>query len=61
MNYPKCERQIMASKQMCTTPLRIPSELKEWAKKEAAARQCSLNALITDLLIEARKQAQTKF
>ena len=50
----------MAQKQMCTTPLRIPADLKEWAKKETAVRQCSLNAFITDLLIEARKQAQAK-
>ncbi|WP_436528209.1 hypothetical protein [Janthinobacterium sp. MDT1-19] len=49
-----------AKKQICTTPLRIPVELREWAKAHAASKKCSLNALMIDLLIELRGETEQK-
>jgi predicted HicB family RNase H-like nuclease len=46
-------------KQICTTPLRIPPELKVWAKQQAAAKECSLNSWIIALLLDLRRQQET--
>lgn len=43
------------TKQLSTTPLRLPIGLKAWAKKFAADRECSLNALVIGLLLEAKR------
>lgn len=43
--------------QQCTTPLRIPENLKEWAKREAKAQgQRSLNAWINAMLEQRRAE-----
>lgn len=45
----------MSSKsQQSTTPLRLPVDLKEWAKRRAKARGISLNAMIIEMLQELR-------
>jgi plasmid stability protein len=41
-------------KQLPVTPVRLPSDLKEWAKARAAANFRSLNAEIVAILSEAR-------
>jgi predicted HicB family RNase H-like nuclease len=48
----------MAQKtQQCTTPLRIPESLKEWAKREAKAQgQRSLNSWINAMLEQRRAE-----
>lgn len=48
----------MAQKsQQCTTPLRIPENLKEWAKREARAQgQRSLNSWINAMLEQRRAE-----
>lgn len=46
----------MASKsQQSTTPLRLPADLKDWAKQKAKAQGLSLNGLIIAML--QRQQA----
>lgn len=42
--------------QQCTTPLRLPPELKEWAKKAAKAQEPSrsLNSWIIEVLERQR-------
>jgi hypothetical protein len=42
-------------KQLPVTPVRLPSDLKEWAKTRAAANFRSLNAEIVAILSEARR------
>jgi hypothetical protein len=45
----------MAKKQIAPTPVRLPSELKEWIKARAEINLRSLNAEIIALLIRARE------
>jgi plasmid stability protein len=42
------------SKQIPVTPVRLPTDLKEWAKTRAATNFRSLNAEIVAILSEAR-------
>lgn len=45
--------------QQCTTPLRLPGELKEWAKRQAKAQGLSLNALMIAMLQRQRVAGET--
>lgn len=45
----------MSSKhQQCTTPLRLPADLKNWAKSQAKAQGLSLNGLVIAMLQRQR-------
>lgn len=45
--------------QQSTTPLRLPVDLKIWAKERAKARGLSLNAMIIEMLQRQRASDQT--
>jgi predicted HicB family RNase H-like nuclease len=45
--------------QQCTTPLRLPAELKDWAKEKARAQGLSLNGLVIAMLQRQRAVDQT--
>jgi predicted HicB family RNase H-like nuclease len=45
-----------ATKQLSTSPLRLPPDLKEWAKKQAKDEGMSLNTWIVKM-IENRRAA----
>lgn len=41
--------------QQSTTPIRLPVDLKEWAKGRAKARGISLNSMIIEMLQRQRE------
>jgi predicted HicB family RNase H-like nuclease len=45
--------------QQCTTPLRLPADLKDWAKEKAKAQGLSLNGLIIAMLQQQRAVDET--
>jgi predicted HicB family RNase H-like nuclease len=45
--------------QLCTTPLRLPVDLKEWAKRQAKAKGESLNGLVIAMLQRQRATDET--
>jgi predicted HicB family RNase H-like nuclease len=56
----KRDGSMPTKKQLSTTPLRIPVDLKEWAKAQAKAKDLSLNAWIIDLLMEMRRNQEAE-
>ena len=48
----------MSTKQQTPTPVRLPSDLKDWIKSRAGANLRSVNGEITALLIRARELEQ---
>lgn len=45
--------------QQSTTPLRLPLDLKEWAKRKAKAQGLSLNGLVIAMLQRQRAADET--
>ena len=48
------EKNMSTKSQQCTSPLRLPIDLKEWAKRYAKANGLSLNALVISMLQRQR-------
>lgn len=46
----------MPTKQLATTPLRIPIELKDWIKSRAASNLRSVNAEVISLLLAEKRK-----
>ena len=50
----------MSTNQQNPTPLRMPSDLKEWIRAMAAADRRSVNAAIVMLLERAKEESERK-
>lgn len=48
----------MPTKQLAPTPVRIPPDLKEWLKENAATNLRSVNAEIIALLLDVKRRSE---
>jgi predicted HicB family RNase H-like nuclease len=55
----RAEGSMPSKNQQSTTPLRLPAELKDWAKEKAKAQGLSLNGLVIAMLQRQRAVDQT--